>query len=148
MSNKGFYCENCKYKTVSKKDFNKHLGTSKHKSQSGVNTLLTDLSPKSPLEEKIINCENCNKQYKSRVGFWKHQKKCNPINITFEKKEFKEKENMTKDNFSKDYEKSDGATNEYLRNSSETYYPQKTDEEMNNDLRDWAKEETLGNEEK
>jgi DNA-directed RNA polymerase subunit M/transcription elongation factor TFIIS len=93
--NPKFNCEKCNYITNNKKDFNKHLDTSKHKSQSGVNTLLTDLSPKSPLEEKLFNCKKCNKQYKSRVGFWKHQKKCNPINITFEKKEVKEKENFT-----------------------------------------------------
>jgi hypothetical protein len=56
--NPKFNCEKCNYITNNKKDFNKHLDTSKHKSQSGVNTLLTDLSPKSPLEEKIFLLNN------------------------------------------------------------------------------------------
>ena len=52
--NPKFNCEICKYITNNKKDYTKHLDTSKHKSQSGVNNLLTNLSPKSP-DEKIIN---------------------------------------------------------------------------------------------
>lgn len=42
--NPKFNCDSCKYTTNNKKDYTKHLGTSKHKSQSGDNNLLTDLS--------------------------------------------------------------------------------------------------------
>jgi hypothetical protein len=93
--NPKFNCEICKYITNNKKDYTKHLGTAKHKSQSGVNNLLTNLSPKSP-DDKLINyCEKCNKQYKSRVGFWKHQKICKIVNLNFDEKEIQEKDNVT-----------------------------------------------------
>jgi len=53
--NPKYNCENCKYITNNKKDYNKHLTTAKHKSQSEVNNLLTNLSQKSSNKEKIIN---------------------------------------------------------------------------------------------
>jgi endonuclease YncB( thermonuclease family) len=48
--------------------------TSKHNKLTTVNKTLTNFP------QKDINCDfickNCNKQYKSRVGLWKHNKKC------------------------------------------------------------------------
>ena len=67
-----FECAFCKIKTRNKKDYNKHLLTAKHKK----NEYLTDfeqISPKNPL---TYNCHKCNKGYKSRVGLWYHEKKC------------------------------------------------------------------------
>jgi hypothetical protein len=70
-----FSCEICRYGTRYKKDFNKHLLTSKHLQLTNVNTSLTkscqDISTCS-----TFVCENCNKEYKSRVGLWKHNKLC------------------------------------------------------------------------
>ena len=69
-----FYCTICKTKTNNKKDYEKHLLTSKHNKLTTVNKTLTNFP------QKDINCDfickNCNKQYKSRVGLWKHNKKC------------------------------------------------------------------------
>ena len=53
-----YNCCRCNYKSSNKKDYNKHLLTLKH----AKNTHMV--------------CENCNKQYKSRSGLWKHQQKC------------------------------------------------------------------------
>jgi hypothetical protein len=63
-----FVCKNCDYNTSSKKDYNKHLATLKHKNQQ----METNLSQKSPDE---FVCE-CGKIYKERSGLWKHKKKC------------------------------------------------------------------------
>ena len=62
-----FECNCCNYITSNKKDYNKHLLTRKH------NAKVNENINESP---DYIICENCNKQYKSRVGLWQHQKKC------------------------------------------------------------------------
>ena len=70
-----YCCEICDIKTNNKKDFEKHLLTSKHKKLTGVNKVLTEKSQNKIIHELFI-CENCNKEYKSRVGLWKHKKTC------------------------------------------------------------------------
>ena len=70
-----FNCVQCNIKTNNKKDYNKHLMTAKHKKLSNVNQLVTSY-PQSSTNEKYFACENCNKNYLSRVGLWKHKKKC------------------------------------------------------------------------
>mgnify|MGYP001185053810 CR=1 FL=1 len=62
-------CEKCNYKTVYKKDFNKHLTTAKHKSLTFVNIKL-------PSSSKHHICSYCSRVYRSRVGLWKHIQKC------------------------------------------------------------------------
>jgi hypothetical protein len=66
-----FFCEFCEIKTNNKKDFSKHLLTSKHKKNVNL-THIEHIYPKNP----IHNCKKCNKIYKSRVGLWYHEKKC------------------------------------------------------------------------
>jgi hypothetical protein len=68
-----FFCEFCDIKTDNKKDFNKHLLTAKHKKNEYL-TNIEQIFPKNPI---IHNCNKCNKIYKSRVGLWYHEKKCN-----------------------------------------------------------------------
>ena len=69
-----FFCEKCQTNSRNKKDYEKHLLTAKHKKLTSVNTLLTE-----NLHKNIFTCDNCKKEYKSRVGLWKHKKKC--INV-------------------------------------------------------------------
>jgi len=66
-----FLCENCKYTTHNKTNFNKHLLTSKHKKCTNSIQLFT----KNTTIATNLNCDNCNKIYKSRMGLWKHKKK-------------------------------------------------------------------------
>ena len=73
-----FYCEICKTKTNNKKDYEKHLLTPKHYKLTDVNKTLT-ISPEIEVVCDFL-CQACNKHYKSRVGLWKHKKKCN-INL-------------------------------------------------------------------
>lgn len=69
-----FVCINCNYTTSDKKDYNKHIGTAKHKNNTNVDIILTNLGKKS---ENIIEfiC-SCDKKYKSRQGLYAHKKKC------------------------------------------------------------------------
>jgi hypothetical protein len=71
-----FFCEKCSYKSNSKKDYSKHLLTSKHIRLTNVNYFSSDVS----MIENEFKCNECNKIYKSRVGLWKHKKKCKKNN--------------------------------------------------------------------
>jgi hypothetical protein len=75
-----YYCDNCDIKTNNKKDFEKHLATSKHKNNVLVNNQLTNIQESlTQISPNIICdyiCKKCNKEYKSRVGLWKHNKIC------------------------------------------------------------------------
>ena len=68
-----FFCEKCRYKSNSKKDYSKHLLTSKHIRLTNVNYFSSDIS----MIENEFKCNKCNKIYKSRVGLWKHKINCN-----------------------------------------------------------------------
>jgi hypothetical protein len=75
---KKYICEKCDYSTDSKKDYNKHLGTAKHKKMAdAINS--KDFSnqsiPKNP-EHKIFTCVNCERKFKSNSGLWRHKKTC------------------------------------------------------------------------
>ena len=65
---KDFLCQKCNYITSSKKDYNKHLLTRKHK-------IVTNDDKKIPL---AYICE-CGKQYKYRQGLSNHKQKCNYV---------------------------------------------------------------------
>ena len=77
-----FVCSICDYYTCRKSSYDKHILTSKHLKLTSVNTLLTESCKKvATLEESNKNekffCKNCDKEYKSRVGLWKHKNKYN-----------------------------------------------------------------------
>jgi len=59
-----FCCETCDFKCYKKGDYKRHIVTAKHKK-------LTEMQ----LSLSKHKCEECNKQYKSRVGLWSHKKK-------------------------------------------------------------------------
>jgi hypothetical protein len=65
-----YCCKNCDYHTSKHSNYIKHTFTAKHKKLTIVNTLETE---NLPLE---LVCNRCSKIYRSRVGLWKHQKKC------------------------------------------------------------------------
>jgi len=66
-----FCCEKCNYNTSSKKDFNKHLLTLKHK--NGIN------DNKITKNNNSFICETCNKEYCYLSGLFRHKKKCDFI---------------------------------------------------------------------
>ena len=71
-SRKSFCCENCDFHTSDKKDYTRHCSTRKHQ----LLTQLTNSLTKKTEENEHHICSQCNKQYKSREGLWKHSKKC------------------------------------------------------------------------
>lgn len=72
---KNYVCEFCNYNTFSKKDYNKHLLTDKHKKLQ--NTSLDEQkNPKNPLiDDKLFKC-NCGKSYKHQSSLCKHKTIC------------------------------------------------------------------------
>ena len=64
-----YICEECDYRTGNKKDYTKHLTTAKH-------LKVTNVTKKSPKIPNLHNCRFCDKEYKSRMGVWRHENKC------------------------------------------------------------------------
>ena len=78
---KEFVCVKCLYNTCDKKDYNKHINTAKHKNNTNVDIVLTNIGEKSANLNTNLNeivC-NCGKKYKSRQGLYAHKKKCSFI---------------------------------------------------------------------
>ncbi len=67
-----FSCEICDFKCSKESDYNRHLSTLKHKK-------FTLVYKKTPKTENALKCE-CQKTYTTRMGLWKHKKKCNIAN--------------------------------------------------------------------
>ena len=72
-----YSCYCCDYTTSRKSSYNKHILTDKHLKNQGVNKSKQKLSESC---KNNMNCEICNKDFKSRVGLWKHKKSCKCIN--------------------------------------------------------------------
>jgi len=72
-----FFCELCNYYTGSKKDYCKHLLTSKHSRL--INT--TNLCCKNPKKSPDENGCECGKMYKHKTSLYKHKKTCEFIEI-------------------------------------------------------------------
>jgi hypothetical protein len=81
-----FSCLFCHYDTSRKSSYDKHILTSKHKKLTSVNKILTE-NCKKVAESCIYTCHKCDKEYKSRVGLWKHSKICNLENTKTENHE-------------------------------------------------------------
>jgi hypothetical protein len=88
-----FSCLFCNYDTSRKSSYDKHILTSKHIKLTSVNKILTE-NCKKVAESCIYTCHKCDKEYKSRVGLWKHSKNCNLQNTKTEKVEPTDKELM------------------------------------------------------
>ena len=64
LPNKVYTCAHCKYETINKSYFKKHLCTFKH-----------NINAKNNAE--ILICKKCGKIYKHRSSLWRHKKSCN-----------------------------------------------------------------------
>lgn len=71
-----FICELCLYTTCRSDNYAKHLLTAKHKKVVNINKKVGEPNLK---DESSYLCEQCTKKYKSRVGLWRHKKKCSQI---------------------------------------------------------------------
>jgi hypothetical protein len=87
-----FCCELCNYNTSSKKDYNKHLLTLKHKKKRN-ETFETKKIPKK--EKQTYSCPLCSRDFTNRSSLWRHKKICDYVDEPFEKESFKEEEEET-----------------------------------------------------
>ena len=69
---KKYFCEICNHFTCNLKDYNRHLSTQKHFSNTSATLSNTYATQKS---HNHICC-NCNKEYSDRSGLWRHKKTC------------------------------------------------------------------------
>ena len=67
-ANYKYNCEVCNYNTNKKSSYDKHKLSIKHTKLTASKLLDVDKCP--------YTCKNCHKNYKSRVGLWKHKKTC------------------------------------------------------------------------
>ena len=63
-----FRCESCDYSSSKESEYKRHLLTRKHKTLTKPENV--------NFGAEILSCHYCHKQYTSRVGLWKHEKKC------------------------------------------------------------------------
>ena len=71
-----FSCEKCHYYTSKKSSYDKHIMTAKHLELTKVNTNSNKSCSEVANNHTEFSCKLCNKPFKSRVGIWKHNKKC------------------------------------------------------------------------
>jgi hypothetical protein len=70
-----YYCEKCHFTCCKKYSWERHIETSKHKQEINGSNLETQTGKKGQISDMC--CENCNKEFKTRSGLWKHSKTCN-----------------------------------------------------------------------
>jgi hypothetical protein len=72
--NPRYFCASCEYKTNNKKDYNKHLLTSKHQNETNETNLKQNV-PENPKKSPNFECL-CGLSYNSRTSLWRHKKTC------------------------------------------------------------------------
>jgi hypothetical protein len=78
---KKYECSFCSYITVSKKDFNKHILSNKHKRLVNASKMLENPNELSSNDNKMYLC-NCGKTYSHDSSYYRHKKKCNITIVT------------------------------------------------------------------
>ena len=68
-----YCCDLCDFSTCKKTNFDLHLQTKKHVS----NSLATPSNIKN--DKSKFQCNKCNKIYNDRTGLWRHKKKCSEL---------------------------------------------------------------------
>ena len=101
-----FRCDNCHFGSDNKKDYRRHIASTKHAKRTGANAYAVILPPSEPntqhttgetihllpnyppapqqpgqlafiFDKQIYKtCENCGSKYQSKSGLWKHRKTC------------------------------------------------------------------------
>ena len=95
MSN-SYYCGVCDYTTSRKNNWERHLLSKKHKKRCNQN--VTCVQKNEQKTSKIFSCEICGKNYKSRMGIYRHKKVCVLANMKEECKQQPIIQNITTQN--------------------------------------------------
>jgi len=93
-----YFCECCNYNTYSKKDFNKHILTSKHQRLANASKMLVD-SGNVSLTKFICNC---GKSYTHDSSYYRHKKNCTYKNDNIIEEQDKEEVTKNEINFDKE----------------------------------------------
>jgi hypothetical protein len=93
QKNPFYYCEKCNFETANKKDYNRHLLTSKHQNETNE----TDFETKKPIKTHLHNCEKCSVQFKSRTSLWRHKQQCVGQNLTEQTSENAQQKDLDKE---------------------------------------------------
>ena len=73
-----YVCESCDYKCCKRFNWDRHVLTAKHLQETNGNILETKKEQNEQKGQiKEFACENCDKEFKTRSGLWKHNKNCN-----------------------------------------------------------------------
>ncbi len=81
-SSSSYVCEMCDYVTSKKYNFDKHMTTSKHLSQSQKNVqVIFGNQNVADKKNKSYQCKICDKIYYSAKGLWGHKKTCPPEKV-------------------------------------------------------------------
>lgn len=100
-----YCCYNCDYNTSSKKDYDKHISTDKHKINKNQH-ISPEIPTKIPVTiTKPYFCE-CGKIYKDRSGLWRHSKTCSELEKSKDKDKDKDKYLESSEYLEKIYNKS------------------------------------------
>jgi hypothetical protein len=75
-----YLCEICNYKTNNKKDYTRHLLTSKHQNETNMKQM-KQIYPLLPITNNNFICDHCSSSFSSRTTLWRHKKVCNPDEI-------------------------------------------------------------------
>ena len=72
-----YRCEICDYNTCRKSNIDSHYSSAKHKREiTGTQIQHFGTQNSSCLSNKIYSCKNCNKNYNTHSGLWKHKQIC------------------------------------------------------------------------
>ena len=87
-----FVCLLCDYSTCRKSQYDRHLTTTKHISLTKSSYFVppskcddNDTHTSKCPDPKLYTCPYCQKEYKERSGFWRHNKKCVGFEVTKQK---------------------------------------------------------------
>jgi hypothetical protein len=92
-----FICEKCHFVCGKESNWNIHINTRKHNRKQ----LEINIMPKNAKKCQMYVCSQCDKEYKSPSGIWKHQKKCfinqteKSTNIIIYEPTYQDKNDMT-----------------------------------------------------
>jgi len=86
-----FHCNCCHFNTSRFSQYQRHIGTEKHKRLQNTTNTTKKFQKVPPLKVEIIEkkyeCEFCNKKYMHHSSLWKHKQGCNEYLLITEKKE-------------------------------------------------------------
>ena len=90
-----YSCEDCDFKCSNKKDYSRHLLTSKHQILTNTYTKMPEKTPKIIKPITVSICE-CGREYKHRQSLNNHRKKCNYLELQQKMKEENENNELVK----------------------------------------------------